>query len=158
VRAGAPLRGCVVRRYLAAFGPAGADDLSAWSGLSVAELRPLLERLRLRRFRDERGRLLFDVPGAPLPPAATPAPPRLLPAFDNAILAHADRTRVIRDDYRRTVIRGGLVDPVVLVDGFVAGRWRLRDGAAELERFEAIPRSAERALRRELDAVVDFTS
>jgi len=148
----------LVRRYLAAFGPAGADDLSAWSGLSVAELRPLLERLRLRRFRDERGRLLFDVPGAPLPPAATPAPPRLLPAFDNAILAHADRTRVIRDDYRRTVIRGGLVDPVVLVDGFVAGRWRLRDGAAELERFEAIPRSAERALRRELDAVVDFTS
>jgi hypothetical protein len=148
----------LVQRYLGAFGPAGADDLSAWSGLTVADLRPALEAMRLRRFRDERGRLLLDLPGAPLPDPSTPAEPRLLPAFDNTILSHADRTRVISDEYRRAVIRGGLVDPVVLVDGFVAGRWRLAKGKPELEAFEPLGRSVERALRRELDAVAAFAA
>jgi hypothetical protein len=148
----------LVRRYLAAFGPASAADVSTWTGLPVAELRPVLEAMRLRRFRDERGRLLLDLPGAPLPDPATPAPPRLHPAFDNAILSHGDRTRVISDDHRRTVIRGGLVDPVVLVDGFVAGRWRFANGKAELEAFGPIPRRAERELRRELDAVARFAA
>jgi hypothetical protein len=146
----------LVRRYLAALGPAGADDVSAWSGLAIADLRPTLEVLPLRRFRDERGRLLFDLPRAPLPDPATPAEPRLLPAFDNAILSHADRTRVIADQYRRAVIRGGLVDPVVLVDGFVAGRWSLARGTAELEPFERLAPSVERALGRELEAVAAF--
>jgi hypothetical protein len=148
----------LVRRYLAAFGPAGIADLSAWSGLTVADLRPVVETLRLRRFRDERGRLLLDVPGAPLPGPDAPAPPRLLPAFDNVLLSHADRTRVISDEHRRVVISGGIVDPVVLVDGFVAGRWRLVKGKPELEPFGPIPRRAERDLRRELDAVAGFAS
>jgi hypothetical protein len=151
-------RAHLVRRYLAAFGPAGIDDVSAWSGLAVAEVRPTLDGMRLRRFRDERGRLLLDLPRAPLPGPETPAPPRLLPAFDTLILAHADRSRVISDEYRRAVIRGGLVDPVVLVDGFVAGRWKLTKGRAELEPFESIPRAAERELRRELEAVASFAS
>jgi hypothetical protein len=147
----------LVRRYLAAFGPAGVGDVAAWSGLTAAELRPVLERLRLRRFRDERGRELFDLPGAALPDARTPAPPRLLPAFDNTILSHADRTRILPERYRRTVIRGGLVDPVVLVDGFVAGRWQLVGGRVELEPFEPLPRPAERALQREAEALASFT-
>ena len=146
----------LIRRYLAAFGPAGTDDVSRWTGLSQSDLRPTLERLKLRRFRDERGRVLFDVPGAPLPDPANPAPPRLLPAFENLILAHADRTRVVSDDYRRAVIRGGLVDPVFLVDGFVAGRWRFVGGAVQLEPFERVPRGVERELRRERERLAAF--
>src|SRR5207247_2290458 len=79
-------------------------DVSAWSGLPVAQLRPALETLPLRRFADERGRELFDVRNGTLPDPATPAPPRLLPAFDNLILSHRDRTRVIADEHRRIVI------------------------------------------------------
>jgi hypothetical protein len=143
----------LLRRYLRAFGPASVEDVAAWSGLRIAAVRELVPRLELRRFRDERGRLLLDLPRAPLPPPATPAPPRLLPAFDNLILSHADRTRVIADDHRRTVIRGGIVDPVFLVDGFVAGRWRVERARVELEPFGKLPREAERALRREADAL-----
>jgi Winged helix DNA-binding domain len=146
----------LVRRYLAAFGPATAADLSAWSGLKADELRPSLERLRLRRFRDERGRLLLDAPRAPLPDPRTPAPPRLLPLFDNTILSHADRTRVISDEHRQIVIRGGMVDAAFLVDGFVAGVWRLRKGSFELEPFGRLSRRAERELRREGAAVEEF--
>jgi hypothetical protein len=148
----------LVRRYLSAFGPATTSDVAAWTGITVVTLRPVLERLRLRRFRDVRGRLLLDVPGAPLPDARTPARPRLLPAFDNVILSYADRTRVISDENRRVVIRGGMVDPVVLVDGFVAGRWQLTKGKPELELFEPVARSAERGLRRELAAVAQFAA
>ena len=146
----------LLRRYLAAFGPAGADDVSAWTGLSQAALRPALERLRLRRLRDERGRLLLDLPSAPLPAADTPAPPRLLPAFDNLVLSHADRTRIISDEHRRAVIRGGLVDAVFLVDGFVAGRWRLERGKVRLEAFQPLPPDVERELRREGERVASF--
>lgn len=148
----------LVRRYLAAFGPATAADVSAWSGLPAAELGPSLERLRLRRFRDERGRLLLDAPRAPLPDPRTPAPPRLLPLFDNTILSHADRTRVISDEHRRIVIRGGMVDAAFLVDGFVAGVWRLRNGSFELEPFGRLSRRVERALRREGAAVEEFVA
>jgi DNA glycosylase AlkZ-like len=148
----------LVRRYLAAFGPATAADVAAWSGLTAAEVRPTLERLRLRRFRDERGRLLFDVPGGPLPDPRTPAPPRLLPLFDNTILAYADRRRVISDEHRQTVIRGGLVDSVFLVEGFVAGRWWLRNGSFELEPFVRLTRAEERELRREGAAVEAFVA
>ena len=146
----------LVRRYLAAFGPAAVNDVAEWSGLTVGDLRQVLERVRLRRFRDERGRVLLDLPRAPLPDAATPAPPRLVPAFDNLILSHADRTRVIANEYRRTVISGGIVDPVFLVDGFVAGRWRLVRGALELDRFERLPRGVERELRREGQRLAAF--
>ena len=146
----------LTRRNLAAFGPAGVDDLSAWTGLSQADLRPALERLPLRRFRDERGRLLLDLPGAPLPDPETPAPPRLLPAFENLILSHADRTRVISDDDRRAVIRGGIVDPVFLVDGFVAGRWQVAGGAVQLEPFRRLAHDVERELRREGEELAAF--
>lgn len=118
----------VVRRYLGAFGPATAADLSQWSGLSVGTVRPGIAALdsagELRRFSDERGRELLDLEGAPLPDADTPAPPRLLPMWDSTLLAFADRTRLISDADRRVVIaRNGDTLPTFTVDGVVAGLW-----------------------------------
>jgi hypothetical protein len=113
-------------RYLAAFGPASASDLQAWSGL--AGLAPLLNELRpqLRVFRDERRRELFDLPDAPRPPEDTPVPACFVADFDNLILSHADRTRIIADEHRSVVItKNAQVLPTFLVDGFVAGTWKL---------------------------------
>ena len=112
-----------ILRYLAAFGPATVADAGSWSGLSG--LQEVFERLRPRlvNFRDERGRELFDVPGAPLTDPETPAPPRFLPEFDNALLSHADRTRIISEEHRRPLLN----DPMmrgVLLDGFACGTWK----------------------------------
>lgn len=118
----------LVRRYLGAFGPGTAADLSQWSGLAVGSLRPGIaavdEADGLRRFSDDRGRELLDLDGAPLPDPDTPAPPRLLPMWDSTLLAFADRTRLISDDDRRVVIaRNGDTLPTFTVDGVVAGLW-----------------------------------
>jgi hypothetical protein len=139
----------LVRRYLAAWGPATAADVAAWAGLQAGDFRDALEEIGTRRFRDERGRLLYDLPRAPLPPADTPAPPRLLPRFDNTILSHADRTRVISDEHRKIVIRAGEVDPVVLVDGFVVGRWRRKGRRIVVEWFADVARTARGELEDE---------
>ena len=127
--------------YLGAWGPATAADAASWAGLQVGELRDALEQVGRRRFRDEQGRQLYDVPRAPLPAADTPASVRLLPRFDNTILSHADRTRVIADEHRKRVIRAGEVDPVVLVDGFVAGRWRRKNGRVVVEWLSDVTRT-----------------
>ncbi|MEW6223109.1 MAG: winged helix DNA-binding domain-containing protein [Chloroflexota bacterium] len=113
-----------VLRYLAAFGPASVADVAAWSRLTG--MRAVLERLRpgLHTFRDEAGRELFDVPDWLLAEADLPAPVRFLPDYDNALLSHDDRSRILPDAFRAiTRERGG---PSFLVDGFVAGFWRLR--------------------------------
>jgi hypothetical protein len=116
----------LVFRYLAAFGPASVTDIQTWSGL--LKLKDAVEKLRpdLVTYRDEQKRELFDLPDMPLPDADTPAPERFLPEYDNLLLSHTKRTRVIADTYRSKVYLPGLrVAATILVDGFVRGAWKV---------------------------------
>ncbi|HEU0305318.1 MAG TPA: winged helix DNA-binding domain-containing protein [Gaiellaceae bacterium] len=148
----------ILRRYLAAFGPASRRDIVAWSMLHVPEIQRALDRLEpLRRFRDEQGRELLDVPRAPLPDPETPAPARFLPKWDNVLLAFADRTRVLPEEHRRTVIRmNGDVAATFLVDGLVAGMWRVENGRVLLEPFEPLSRAAQGELEEEAAQLEGF--
>jgi hypothetical protein len=140
-----------VRRYLAAFGPATRADIAEWSGLRVRDFEPALEALEpLRRFRDERGRELLDLPRAPLPSPDIAAPVRFLPRFDNLVLSHADRTRVIADEHRKVVIHGGgMVEATFLVDGVVAGLWRVEKDRVRVEPFSPLPRASRSSVEDE---------
>ncbi|GAB3488028.1 winged helix DNA-binding domain-containing protein [Amycolatopsis cihanbeyliensis] len=144
----------MILRYLGAFGPASVRDIQAWCGLT--RLGEVVDRLRprLREFTGPDGTRLWDLPEAPRPDPATPAPARLLAPFDNALLAHADRGRIISDpDRARVFTRNGLVRGTVLVDGFVCGRWNTSTsrGTAtlEIEQFRKVSKKDTTALERE---------
>lgn len=122
----------LVLRYLSAFGPASVKDMQVWSGLT--KLQDAVGRLgsRLIRFRDEQGIELFDLPEAPRPDGSAPSPPRFLGDFDQMLLAYADRSRILSETHKRRVFTvNGLVRPVFLLDGFVAGKWELRQRGGE---------------------------
>ena len=116
----------MVRRYLAAYGPAATADVRAWSGVAGLPAAVAAMRDELVTFRDARGRELLDLPDAPRPDPDTPAPPRFLPAFDNAILGYDDRGRIIDDAHRGLSVAG---ERVVLVDGRVSATWRVEADA-----------------------------
>ncbi len=144
----------MILRYLAAFGPATIRDAQTWSGLT--RLREVVEALRPRlvTFRDEQGRELFDLPDAPRPNPDTPAPPRFLPDYDNALLSHADRSRIIAEEDRRRIwTSNGVLPGTVLVDGFVCGTWTIdrHRGAASLliEPFAPLPKRDQDTLSEE---------
>jgi hypothetical protein len=116
----------LVIRYLAAFGPATVRDMQAWSGLTRLGEVADRQRPRLRTFRTEGGAELFDLPEAPRPDPGTHAPVRLVAEFDNLVLAHADRTRIISErDRKRLFTRNGVFPGTVLVGGFAVGMWKI---------------------------------
>jgi hypothetical protein len=135
----------VVRRYLAAFGPASRADIATWSGMRIADFAPALETLEpLRRFRDERGRELLDVEDGRLPDPETPAPPRFLPEYDNVGLSHADRARLFAGlGPGAPLPRGGRAIGTLLVDGFYRANWQITEdgdeGTLTIDRFVPDP-------------------
>jgi hypothetical protein len=148
----------LVRRYLGGFGPASLGDVGSWSGLPLTLLRPVLERLGARRFRDEQGGELFDLPDAPLPDPETPAPVRFLPTWDAVLLVHARRTRLLPEQYRSRIFhtRNPHSVPTFLVDGAVAGTWVYERGAVRLEPFGTLPRQTRRELDHEAERLTAF--
>jgi Winged helix DNA-binding domain len=149
----------MVLRYLAAFGPATVADARAWSGLGG--LREVFGRLRPRlvTFSDEQDRELFDVPGAPLPDPDSPAPPRFLPAFDNALLSHDDRTRIISEEHRKVLTRDRLMR-AALLDGFACATWKTQQSRGkltlEIEPFEPLTTEDRDALVEEGERLLRF--
>jgi hypothetical protein len=150
-----------VRRYLEAFGPASVADAQTWSGLKG--LKGVFDELRpnLTVFQDPHGRELFDIPDAPRPPGGTPAPARFVPDFDNLLLGHADRTRVISEEHRKRIgTKNLLVVATFLVDGEVAGTWKAekRKGTARLlvEPFIKLRKAARSELEIEGTRLLKF--
>lgn len=152
----------LVIRYLRAFGPATATDAQTWFGFPLKDafetLRPILAT-----FRDEKKRELFDLPDAPRPPEDTPAPVRFVAEFDNLILSHADRSRVISDDNRKRIATKNLRIPgTFLVDGFVAGTWKVeakkKDATLTIEPFGTLAKTEELALEEEGERLLRFIS
>lgn len=143
----------LVRRYLAAYGPAATADLRAWSGAAGLPAAVNALRSELTTFRDERGRELLDLPDAPRPDADTPAPVRFLPAFDNAILGYHDRTRIIDDEHKGLSVAGARV---VLVDGRVAATWTSTDDKVQVTPLRPFTKSERRAVDDEAQALEAF--
>ena len=136
----------LVRRYLGGFGPALRTEIADWAMLPVSKIAQALERMTLRRFRDENGKELVDLPRAPLPGGDTPAPPRFLPVWDATLLVHARRTQILPEEYRPLVFNIKTPNSVntFLVDGQVAGKWHEDGGRVKLEPFAPLPRAARR--------------
>ena len=147
----------LILRYLRAFGPATMQDIRAWSGLT--QLRVVIDALRgrLATFRDQEGRELFDVPDGPLPHPEMPVPVRFLPPFDNAILSHADRARIVAPDDRRRVSADRLMR-TFLIDGFVAGSWRIGDDALRVTPFRSLNVTERQAVQEEGGRLLGFVA
>jgi hypothetical protein len=148
----------LVRRYLAGFGPAHKTDIADFAGVPIGRIGPVLERIQLRRFQDEEGKALVDLPRAPLPDPDTPALPRFLPVWDASLLVHCRRKGILPEEYRPLVFNTKTPHSVntFLVDGQVAGTWRHEGGRVRLEPFEGVPRKAKRALDDEAKRLAAF--
>jgi hypothetical protein len=150
----------LVRSYLASFGPATHQDLLRFAGVRIGDLRPGLEQLELRTFRDERGRVLLDLPRGPLPDGDAPAPVRFLPKWDSSLLAYAppERSRILPEKFRSTVIRkNGDVLPTVLVDGFVAATWNVdKKRGLEIEPLRKLTKAERAEIDEEGERLVAF--
>lgn len=148
----------LLRRYLGGFGPATLRDAANWAGVPPAILAPIAGRMGLRRFRDEKGAELLDVPRAPIPDGETPAPVRFLPWWDATLLAHARRTEILPERYRARVFDAKTPHSTAtfLVDGYVAGLWTEERGRVKLEPFERLPRAAQREANEEAERFAEL--
>jgi DNA glycosylase AlkZ-like len=150
----------LVFRYLAAFGPASVTDAQTWMGMKLKEI---FEKLRpeLQTYRGEGRTELFDLPGVQLPAEDVPAPVRFLPEYDNLLLSHSNRSRVIADEYRSKVYLPGLrVAATILVDGFVRGAWKIEKAKTAvtlvIETFDKLTKKDRAALTEEGERLVRF--
>ena len=148
----------LVRAYLRAFGPAPWRDIGLWAGISIAEAKRGGEGLTLVRYRDEDRRELLDLPDAPLPDPAMPAPVRFLPHWEAALLVHARRTGILPEEHRGRVFqtKNPFSVGTVLVDGHVAAAWSLRDGRIVVDPYEELAAADRRAVEDEREALEAF--
>ncbi|WP_232436339.1 winged helix DNA-binding domain-containing protein [Paenibacillus rubinfantis] len=151
----------LIRGYLAAFGPATIKDIQVWSGLTrIQEVIPSL-RSDLLTFRNERGEELFDLPNAPRPEADSPSAPRFLSEFDNMLLSYADRSRIMDEAYRKRVFTSnGIIRSAFLIDGFVAGTWKITSGRSgavlHIAPFRVFSKEESEALSEEGERLLHF--
>jgi winged helix DNA-binding protein len=150
----------LIRRYLAAFGPASRSDIATFTGLPLKTIDDVTERLPLRAFETEGGETLLDVRGASLPPADAAAPVRFLPTFDATLLVHARRTQILPERYRAMIFSTKTPQSIgtFLVDGQVAGTWRSDDGRVVFSPFEPLPRTVRREVEQEAAALTAFVA
>ena len=141
-----------IRRYLAAFGPATVQDIAAWSGLT--KVRDAVEQIEdLRTLETDDGRELLDIPDGALPEPEAPAPPRFLPPFDNVVLGHKDRTRIATDRDRLVRV---LDKPMLLVDGFLRGTWKLDDDRITVDVWDPLTDEEQRQVEEEAERLRTF--
>ena len=150
----------LLRRYLGAFGPATLKEAANWAGLPPKTLAPVAEKLSLRRFRAEDGSELLDLPRAPLPDPETPAPPRFLPAWDATLLAHARRSQILPEKHRAKVFNTATPHSLAafLVDGQVAGSWKVERGRVHVRPFERLSKAVRTELDEEAERLTEFLS
>ncbi|MBK9125649.1 MAG: AlkZ family DNA glycosylase [Chloroflexi bacterium] len=158
---GEPNVPALFRRYLAAFGPASIMDFQTWSGMTKMQETLADSLIDLVQYKDEQGRTLYDLPDNALPHADTPAPVRFVPEYDNLLISHADRSRIIADaDRGRVFLSAGRIAATVLIDGFVAGTWKVvntkRDAVLEIELFGKASSGVESAMHEEGGRLVRF--
>jgi winged helix DNA-binding protein len=148
----------LIRRYLAAFGPASRADIASFTRLPLKTIDTVTARLPLRTFRTEDDEQLLDVRGAALPPADAPAPVRFLPTWDATLLVHARRTEILPERFRSRIFNTKMPQSIgtFLVDGQVAGTWRSEDGRVTTSAFEPLPRVAKRKVEQEAAALAAF--
>jgi hypothetical protein len=148
----------LVRSYLRGFGPATLKDISSWAGVPVVPLQAAADRLALRRFHDEAGKELLDVPRGALPAPETPSPVRFLPHWDANLLVHARRAQILPERYRPRVFstKNPFSVGTFLVDGTVAGAWSIQKGRIVLEPYERLTRAARREVEDERERLQAF--
>jgi hypothetical protein len=148
----------LVKRYFGGFGPASMKDLASWSGLPATTLAQVVDRLPMRRFRDENGGELFDLPRQPLPDPSAPAPVRFLSTWEAVLLVHARRTQILAEEDRPRVFntRTPHSVPTFLADGRVAGTWAYDKGKVRVVPFSPLPRAVRRQVEEEAAALAAF--
>jgi hypothetical protein len=148
----------LVRRYLSGFGPARPEEIASWAGVSKPDIAGALDGIQLRRFEDEQGKELIDLPRLRLPDAETPAPVRFLPVWDATLLVHARRTQILPERYRSRIFNTKTPHSVntFLVDGQVAGTWKYDKGKVRIEPFSRLPKGVRAELDDEAERLAAF--
>jgi hypothetical protein len=150
----------LVQRYLSGFGPARPEEIANWAGVSNPDIKGVLDGLELRRFEDEEGKELIDLPRLPLPDADTPAPVRFLPVWDATLLVHARRTQILPERYRPRIFNTKTPHSVntFLVDGQVAGTWKYEKGKVKVAPFGRLPTGVRAEVDEEAERLAEFHS